>query len=34
MHRRLEPGHEWHLEVTDEAGTSIFNVYISARNGG
>jgi hypothetical protein len=33
MHRRLEPGQEWHLEVTDEAGMSIFNIYISAKDG-
>jgi hypothetical protein len=33
MQGRLEPGQEWHLEVTDETGTSIFNIYISAQNG-
>ena len=31
MRGRFEPGQEWDLEVTDEAGMSIFNIYISAK---
>ncbi|KJC47743.1 hypothetical protein UB31_18510 [Bradyrhizobium sp. LTSP849] len=29
---KLRPGQEWTLEVTDEAGNSIFNIHISTKN--
>lgn len=29
---KFRPGQEWSLEVTDEAGKSIYKIYISARS--
>jgi hypothetical protein len=32
MRSRFAPGQEWHLEVTDETGKSIFNICIRAKD--